>query len=409
MSRVGTTTTDINLNNTLTILILGAMTAIGPLSIDMYLPALPRLAQDLSTGASQAQLTLSACLLGLGLGQVIAGPLSDSLGRKLPLVVGLLGYSLVSLLCALAPSVTALTILRAVQGATGAAGVVIANAIVRDLHSGAAAARFFSTLMLVTGLAPILAPILGAQILRFGSWRGVFLVLTIVGVLLALAVGFGLKETLPQSYRKPLGLGDVFSTFLWLLRDPSFTGYALANGLCTAGMFAYISGYPFVIQGIYELSPQAFSLMFGLNAVGLIALSQVNGRLVERYSPKRLLHTAMVVSLLAVMALLLSVWLDLGLLGVVVPVLIFISSLGVINPNTAALALSGHPEAAGSASALLGLARFLLGSLTSPLVGVAGPSTAVPFALVIAACVLLGSITVAMTSGRQVLASGQNM
>jgi len=393
----------------LVIFILGAMTAIGPLSIDTYLPALPQLARDLSTGPSQAQLTLSACLFGLGLGQVITGPLSDSLGRKVPLVLGLAGYALASMLCALAPSVTALTILRAVQGATGAAGVVIANAIVRDLHSGAAAARFFSTLMLVTGLAPILAPILGAQILQLGSWRAVFVVLAVVGALLALAVSFGLQETLPLGRRKPLGIGRTLATFARLVRDPVFAGYALANGLCTAGMFAYISGYPFVIQGIYGLSPQAFSLMFGLNAVGLIALSQLNGRLVERYSPQRLLQAAMGVSLLAAAALAISVWLDLGLLGVVLPVLVFISSLGVINPNTAALALSGHPEAAGSASALLGLARFLLGSLTSPLVGVAGPDTAVPFALVITACVLLASIAVAMTSGQRALAREQHM
>src|SRR6267143_177042 len=211
--------------------LLGGLTAFGPLSIDMYLPALPAIGRDLAASESMIQLTLTACLIGLAIGQVIAGPLSDALGRRRPLLIGVAGYVIASLLCALAPAATILVALRLLQGLAGAAGIVIARAIVRDLYSGSAAARYFSRLILVMGLAPILAPVLGAQVLRVSTWRGIFLVLTIVTALLWLSAARGLPETLPAARRNAGSLAGTLNIFGQLIRDTPFIGYAVAAGL----------------------------------------------------------------------------------------------------------------------------------------------------------------------------------
>ena len=368
------------------LIILGALGALAPLSIDMYLPALPALGREFGAGASQIQLTLSAFLFGLALGQMVAGPLSDSLGRRRPLLIGLMAYAAASLACVVAPSVPVLVALRFVQGATGAAGVVIARAIVRDLYSGVAAARYFSLLMLVSGLAPILAPIFGAQVLRFTTWHGVFVILAILGVLLVLAVATMLRETLAPPDRHSGGIGATFRAFGRLLADRSFVGYALAGGLAFAAMFAYISGSPFVLQGIYGVSPQTFSLMFGLNAFGLITMSQVNGRLVGRLAPRRLLLMGLTSQTIGGLLLLAGVAAgDIGLVGVLPALFIVVASLGFVGPNATSLALTNHPRSAGSASGLLGVLQFAIGALVAPLVGLSSTS-ALPMALVIAAC-----------------------
>jgi len=368
------------------VFILGALSAFGPLSIDMYLPALPSLSRDFSTGASQVQLTLSACLLGLALGQTIAGPISDALGRRRPLLVGLTAYALASLLCVVAPSVFALVVLRFIQGVAGAAGIVIARAIVRDLYSGVAVARFFSLLMLVNGLAPILAPLFGGLLLRFTSWRGVFIVLAIIGTLLVLAAATGLSETLPPDRRQSGGVRATITTFRQLLTNRFFVGYALSCGLAFGAMFAYISGSPFVLQDIYGLSPQLFSVLFGMNAFGLMLAGQVNGRLVSRVPPVRLLATGLTATAIGGAALLGVVTIGgLGLLGVLPSLFVVVSSLGFVLPNAAALALSGHPRTAGSASALLGVLQFAIGAIAAPLVGVSGTRTALPMSVVMAA------------------------
>src|SRR6266567_2850538 len=331
------------------VFILGALSAFGPLSIDMYLPALPSLSRDFGTGASQAQLTLSACLLGLALGQVIAGPLSDELGRRRPLLVGLAAYALASLLCVVAPSVYVLVALRFIQGLAGAAGIVIARAVVRDLHSGVAAARFFSLLMLVNGLAPILAPIFGGLLLRFTSWRGVFIVLAIIGTLLLLAAATGLSETLPTERRQSGGVLATITTFRQLLANRPFMGYALSCGLAFAAMFAYIAGSPFVLQEIYGLSPQLFSVIFGTNALGLVTASQINGRLVGRVPPVRLLVAGLIATATGGVALLSVVTIGgIGLVGILPSLFVVVSSLGFVMPNATALALSDHPRIAGS-------------------------------------------------------------
>lgn len=367
------------------VIILGALSAFGPLSIDMYLPALPSLSHDFATSASAVQFTLSACLLGLAVGQMVAGPLSDSLGRRRPLLFGVAAYAVASLLCMITPSLVALILLRFVQGFAGAAGIVISRAIVRDLHSGVAAARFFSLLMLVNGLAPILAPVIGGQLLRVTDWRGVFFVLAIVGVLLFCSAFLGLGETLQPERRQQGGIGATLTTFGTLLTDRAFVGYALSCGLAFAGMFTYISGSPFVLEGIFGVSPQLFSLFFATNALGLMVCGQVNGRLVGRVPMRTLLLVGLAATAAGGIALLAVVAGGIGLAGVQPALFLVVASLGLVMPNATALALSSHPRTAGSASALIGVLQFAIGAVAAPLAGVAGTRTALPMALVIAA------------------------
>ena len=366
------------------VVILGALSAFGPLSIDMYLPGLPSLGATLDAPAWAVQLTLTACLAGLALGQIVAGPLSDRFGRRRPLIAGVVAYAAASLLCAVAPSVFALVVLRFVQGVAGAAGIVIARAIVRDMHSGAAAARFFSLLMLVNGLAPILAPVIGGQILRVTTWRGVFVVLAAIGVALAVAAAAGLRETLAPANRHPGGVRETLVTFRRLLGDRSFVGHALACGLSFGAMFAYISGSPFVLQDIYGATPQLFSVMFAVNALGIVAASQANRALLRRADPRALLRGALGVQAAAAVALLAAVTAGAGVWPIVVLLFVVVASVGVVFPNATALALADHPRVAGSASGLLGVLQFIVGAAAAPLVGVGGTGTAVPMATLIA-------------------------
>jgi DHA1 family bicyclomycin/chloramphenicol resistance-like MFS transporter len=364
--------------------IIGALSAFGPLSIDMYLPGLPSLTHELGGEAWQVQLTLSACLLGLAGGQLVAGPLSDRVGRRRPLLLGVLSYAIASLLCALAPSVPILILLRLVQGAAGAAGVVIARAIVRDLYSGADVARFFAMTMAISGLAPILAPVIGGQLLHITTWRGIFLVLAGIGAILFAAAALSLGETLPPDRRQSGGLGATLATIRSLLGDRQFVGYALASGLAFAAMFAYISGSPFVLEGIYGVSPQVFSLIFAANALGIVLTSQISGLLIGRVRPRALLGAGLGGALLGGVLLLVVVLANVGLLGVLAAFFLLVASIGLIAPNTTALALAGHPRVAGSASGLMGVLQFVIGAAISPLVSINGTGTAVPMAVIIA-------------------------
>jgi DHA1 family bicyclomycin/chloramphenicol resistance-like MFS transporter len=366
----------------------------------MYLPGLPELHRELDAPAWAVQLTLTACLAGLALGQIVAGPLSDRFGRRGPLLVGVAGYAVASLLCALAPSVAVLVVLRFAQGIAGAAGIVIARAIVRDMHSGVAAARFFSLLMLVNGLAPILAPVIGGQVLAVTSWRGVFLVLTAIGALLFLATATGLRETLPPERRHPGGVGETVRTFGRLLADRAFLGHALACGLAFGAMFAYISGSPFVLQDIYGASPQLFSVMFACNALGLVAASQANRALLQRAEPVAILRAALSVQALGALALLAVVVAGTGVWSIVVLLFVVVSSLGLVMPNATALALADHPRVAGSASGLLGVLQFIVGAAAAPLVGVGGTDTALPMALTIAVLAVGGVLAATVLASR---------
>lgn len=381
-------------------LILGSLMALPPATVDMYLPAFPAIAHDLGSPEALVQLTLTASLAGLALGQGLAGPISDALGRRPPLLVGLTGYAVASLLCAVAPSIYALVALRFLQGLSGAVGTVIAASTVRDLYAGAPAARFYSRLMLVQGLAPVLAPILGGQLLRAGSWRDLFLVLSGLGLVLVPVVLFGFRETLPPERRSSGRLGDTVRTYSRLARERSFMAYALAGGLGFSAMFAYISSSPFVLQNIYGVSPQGFSLIFGLNALGLVTMSQVNGQLVGRLPMRGLLGGGLAAVAAGGLALLVVVVTGVGLPGVVPALFVTVASVGLTMPNTTALALSAHPEAAGSAAALLGVTQLTLGAVSAPLTGIGGGHTAVPAAAVIAGLGLI-ALTVLLTLGRR--------
>ncbi|GAA3996560.1 multidrug effflux MFS transporter [Streptomyces sp. NBC_01352] len=377
-------------------LILGGLTATPPLAMDMYLPALPEVTRSLNAPAATVQLTLTACLLGMALGQLVVGPMSDRWGRRRPLLAGLAVYVVATALCALAPTVELLVVFRLAQGLAGAAGIVIARAVVRDLHDGMAMARFFSTLMLISGVAPIVAPLIGGQILRVTDWRGVFVVLTVVGALLAVVVWTKLPETLAPAERHSGGVGEALRAMRGLLADRGFSGYMLTGGFSFAALFAYIAASPFVIQEIYGASPQTFSLLFGVNSVGLVIVGQINGKvLVGRVSLDRVLAVGLVIVILASAALLLmalGVFGEVGLAPVAAALFVLMSAMGITLPNTQALALMRVKHAAGSASALLGTSSFLIGAIASPLVGIAGERTAVPMAVVqlAAAVVALG-------------------
>src|SRR4051812_5437121 len=365
------------------VVVLGAVNAIGPLSIDMYLPAFPEIAASLHASAAQVQLTLTACVAGLALGQLVVGPLSDRLGRRGPLVAAMATYAVASVLCSVAPSAPVLMALRFVQGLAGAGGIVIARAVVRDLHTGAAAVRLFSSLMLVTGLAPILAPLAGGQVLTVASWRGIFVVLAVLAALIAAAVLVGLRETLPPERRSGQGLRHTLSTMRGLLRDRWFVGHALAGGLAFGALFAYISGSSFVLQGIYGLSPQLYSVLFAVNGLGLIGGSQVNARLVGRFGPALLLRRGLATIAVSALALLAVVTTDaLGVGAVLVPMFVIVSSLSFVLPNATALALADHAAVAGTASALLGVVQFSVGALVAPVVGAGGTTSAVPMGVV---------------------------
>ncbi|MEU6933612.1 Bcr/CflA family multidrug efflux MFS transporter [Streptomyces sp. NPDC046374] len=371
-------------------LVLGGLTALPPLSMDMYLPALPEVTEVLRAPAATVQLTLTACLAGMALGQLVVGPMSDKWGRRRPLLIGMIVYVLATAVCALAPSAGLLIGFRLLQGLAGAAGIVIARAVVRDLYDGVEMARFFSTLMLISGVAPIVAPLIGGQILRITDWRGVFHVLTGVGIVLTLVVWRFLHESLPPERRHAGGVGEALRTMRGLLADRVFTGYMLAGGLAFAVLFAYISASPFVVQEIYGASPQTFSLLFGLNSVGLVAVGQINGRLlVGRVSLDKVLGWGLGIILLASVALLLmtsGVFGEPGLVPVAAGLFVLMSAMGLALPNTQAQALMRTPHAAGSASALLGTSSFLIGAVASPLVGIAGETTAVPMAVVQVSC-----------------------
>jgi DHA1 family bicyclomycin/chloramphenicol resistance-like MFS transporter len=363
-------------------LVLGGLSAFGPLSIDMYLPALPTMTNDLHSSETILQLTLTAFIIGIALGQIIIGPLSDAMGRRKPLLAGLALYVIGSILCVVSPNAELLIAARVIQAFGAAAGIVISRATVRDLFSGTAMTKFFSTLMLVNGLAPILAPIIGGQILTWASWRGVFVVLTVFGAVLLAVVTIALPEPLPAELRKPARPGSILRTYARILRDKSFIGYALASGLMFAGLFAYISGSSFVLQDIYGLSPQAFSLAFGLNGVGIVAVGQLNGLIVGRVPERTLLTVGLLASFAGGMGVLLATSLHLGLVALLVPLFVLVSSIGLVMPNSSSLALADQSGNAGSASALLGVLQFVIGGIAIPLVSLGGPGTAVPMSVV---------------------------
>ncbi|MGC4809184.1 multidrug effflux MFS transporter [Micromonospora sp. DT228] len=366
------------------VLVLGALIAIGPLTIDMYLPALPAITAGLQTTETAVQLTLTGTLVGLALGQLLIGPLSDVVGRRVPLLAGLAAHIVASVLCVFAPNIEVLGGLRVLQGLGVAAATVVATAVVRDLFSGASFARIFSRLMLVMGLAPILAPTLGSGLLSWTDWRGVFAALAVLGALLIVVAALRLPETLPVARRRHGGIGATLRDYRGLLNDRAFVGLVLVAGLAMAALFAYVSGSSFVLQREYGLDEQQFGIAFGAGAVGLIGATQFNVRLLRRYTPQQILVSALIAGTAAGLLLVMFAATGIGGLGTLLASLwLVLAAAGLALPNAPALAMSRHSEAAGTAAALLGAVQFGVGALSAPLAGLFGTGS-VPMAIVIA-------------------------
>lgn len=364
-------------------LLLGALAAMGPLTIDMYLPSFPTIVASFDTTASFVQVSLTACLLGIGIGQLVFGPMSDVYGRKKPLVIALVFYAIAAALCMISPNITFFIAARFLQGLAASAGIVISRAIVRDSYSGRELTKFFALLMLINNLAPILAPLFGGMVLIFTEWTGIFAVLSVIGLLLFVIVIAKFEESLPEENRVPSNFTNTIKNFVSLLKNREFMGYALAQGFIMAGIFAYVAGTPFVYQNIYGVSPQTFSLLFGMNGLGLIMGTQTVGRLTGVLSERRFLEIGLFMSISSGTLLLVAVLLNGPLLTIVVPIFFFVASIGVISTSSFSLAMESQGHIAGSASALLGLLPFVLGSMTAPLVGIAGEETAIPMGVII--------------------------
>jgi len=372
-----------------TALVLGGFVAIGPLTIDMYLPALPTITRELETTSSAVQLTLTGTLVGLALGQLVLGPVSDAVGRKRPLLAGTALHVLASLLVLVAPSLAVLGALRVLQGVGTAAGAVIAIAIVRDLYDGRAAATMLSRLFLVLGAAPVLAPTIGGELLRVTSWRGIFAVLAVYGVLMIVIGARALPETLPPERRQSSGVRGTLRGYRGLFRDRAYVGLVLVAGLTMAGLFSYVSGSAFVYQGEFGLDEQQFGLLFGAGAVWLIAATQLNPLLLRRWSPQQLLVAGTVAGAVAGSALvLLAATSTGGLWAVAGSLWVVLFACGLALPNAPALALSRHGEAAGTAAALLGAVQFGVGAVVSPVVGLLGNDAVAIGAVVVTALAL---------------------
>jgi DHA1 family bicyclomycin/chloramphenicol resistance-like MFS transporter len=374
--------------------VLGALSSFGPLSMDMYLPSTPTIAANLHASQSLVQLTLSGCLAGLAVGQLVAGPVSDGLGRKKPLLAGLVAFTVLSLACAAAPDIGALIVFRFLQGVAGAGGVVLSLAIVRDLYTGTELARVLGSLMLVFGLAPVLAPVIGGQILRFTSWRGVFGVLAAIGLLLFLLAWF-LPETLPPERRTPSRLHQLVTDSRSLMRDRQYVGYALAIACGNAALITYISALPFIVEDAYHESPQLFSLFFMINSIGLVAMAQLGARLVKRVPAARVVVLSQLVMAAGAVGFLAAALTGHPpLAALLVPLFFFLSFFGSMRPNATAIALTNQGAIAGTASAWVGALPFLLGAFLSPLAGLGGQGAATVAGIMLAALCVAGLLCV---------------
>jgi DHA1 family bicyclomycin/chloramphenicol resistance-like MFS transporter len=382
------------------VLVLGSLIALGPLTIDTYLPALPAIGDDLLTTSAAVQLTLTGTLVGLGVGQLLIGPWSDAVGRRRPLIAGVALHIVASLLCMIAPNIAVLGAMRVVQGVGVAAAMVVAMATVRDLFTGNDAARLISRLMLVMGAAPILAPTVGSEMLRHTDWRGIFAVLAGLGVVLLVVGVVALPETLPPHRRRRSGLASSARAYSALLRDGRYLALVVVSGLTMAVLFTYVSGSSFVLQEVYGLDEQTFGYVFGAGAAGLIAGTQLNGALLRRWEPDQILRVSVPAAGLAAVALVTVAATEAGgLPGLLVPLWLVLTFCGVSLPNTGALALSLHGEAAGTAAALLGALQFAVGAVAAPLVGVFGTGSALPMAAVMGGAALLAAVVTLVALG----------
>ncbi|MFD1319193.1 multidrug effflux MFS transporter [Loigolactobacillus zhaoyuanensis] len=365
------------------LVLLGTLSAFGPLSMDMYLPALPQLQQQLHTSASLTQLSITTCLIGLAVGQIFIGPWSDRVGRKLPTLTGMVVFTVASLLAGWATNVWWLIFLRAIQGLAGAAGLVTSRAIATDLFTGKKLTKFYALLMGVNGIFPVIAPIIGGFVLTFTTWRGIFYILAAVGLVLFISVWLGLPETHPAETtvkRNSLSILNI------LLHDRIFMGYTLVTGLVSGGLFAYISGSSFMLQNIFGLSAQGFSMVYALNGLGIVVMSQLAGYLATRFNEYRVLYGGVLIALIGGLALFVTLFLPRHLTLVLIPLFLVASMVGIVSTVAASLAMQHAHANAGSASALLGLTQNLIGGVLSPFVGLLGQDSYMPLAVLILLC-----------------------
>lgn len=356
---------------------MGMLAAIAPLSTDMYLPGLPAMMADFAVSPSMIQLTLTASMAGMAASQIISGPVSDKKGRRRPLFLGMAIFSLSSLACILSHTIYWLLLFRFIQGFSGGAGIVIA----RDLCRGTALTKLFSMLMLVNGLAPILAPVIGGQILRFSSWRGIFWLLVSIGIVLAVCAWL-MPETLPQKRRLASNAAGGLKQFASLFGDRYFMGHCIMQCFAFAAFFAYISGSSFVFQNVYHVSPQAFSLIFGLNGIGLMISGAVTGRLTGRIADWRMLRVVLWVALIGSGLLLLGFLAGLPVYAIITILFFTVATLASMSTTSFSLAMQAQGKQAGSASALIGFFSMISGAVMAPVVGIAGSYTAIPMGLV---------------------------
>jgi MFS transporter, DHA1 family, multidrug resistance protein len=368
------------------------LSVFGPISMDLYLPALPALTLELGAQTSMAQLTVTACLVGLALGQLIAGPLSDRFGRTAPLYAGVAAYIGTSLLCAASPTVETLVGARLVQGLAGGAGIVIAQAAGRDIYSGGALIRYYGRLTVLGGLAAIIGPLLGGQLSTITDWRGLFVFLALIGAAILLAIALVYRETLPADRRTKGSLAHSLRDFRLLLSNRVFTGAVLVQGFVNAALFAYLSGATYVLQGIYGLSPQQYALAFGLNSAGFMLFGYLSGRMSERWSVTGTLAVGLAVCAAGTLGLLAAGLFTLPLAAVIVSLLVMVSGVAITTPPATVLALADHPEMAGTASSLLGMARFAFGGVAAPFVGIAGATTMLPLGAVTVLSAVLAAL-----------------
>jgi DHA1 family bicyclomycin/chloramphenicol resistance-like MFS transporter len=367
--------------------LLGALTAFSPLAIDMYLPAFPQIQRDLAAPPGTLQLTLSLFLAGLAIGQFVVGPISDRAGRRRPLLAGCTAFAAAAALCALAPSVGWLMAARLLMGFAGAAGLVVSRAVVRDLCDEVRSAGVYSFMMMVTGVAPVVAPLLGGQLLAYWRWRAVFWVLAAIALACGLAVALTLAETLPADRRSRRPAVAVLRRSGEILADRRFLGYAAAIGFSAGALFAYISGSPTVLMGLYGVSPRAFSALFAGNAIGLFLAAQLNCRLLRRVGPHQILRAASRVGAAAGFLLMIEAWSGVGAFYPFYATLfVCVATLGLIFPNATAAAMAPFGREAGAASAVLGLLQYAVGAAAGAAVGLLHDGTAVPMAGSVAAC-----------------------
>ena len=381
-------TTAPNLSRMLPTLLL-LLTVFGPISMDLYLPALPALTGDLGAATSVAQLTVTACLIGLAAGQLIAGPLSDRFGRRGILLIGIIAYIATSALCAISPTVELLIAARFVQGLAGGVGIVIAQAAGRDIYTGGALIRFYGRLTVVGGFAAIVGPLLGGVLNSFTDWRGLFVFLALIGAGILVVTLLVFRETLPAEGRTRGGFGQTMHDYRTLLSDRVFLGAVLNQGFLYAALFAYLAGSTFVLQDIYGLTPLGYALAFGLNSAGFMTFGYLAGRSAERWSIRGTLATGILVAGIGALGLLASGVVVMPLWVVIVSLFLLAAGVAISSPPATTLALVEYPQMAGTASSLLGMVRFGFGGIAAPLVGVAGALSILPLGIVTTVSVLL--------------------